>query len=171
MAHAPFFSRIGVSSGAMPDAEAAFVAILAQVHPQQFKACELMHGDHCLFDYTRTRTFYDMDCFIACVTAHADELVHRLEKTRLFCEFRSAMRPDVPRVLLLLLYLKGFMLKREARVRIEDGAAFKQAVGDVFLSKKEKMAVAEMYNGNHFGADDYCVLYDAVFSHGQIDPQ
>lgn len=171
MAHMPFFDQIGVSPGAMPGDEAAFTAILAQVHPRQFMACELARGDRCLFDYTRTQNFYHVDCLIACVVAHTESLMQKIEHVRLFGEFRKTLRPDVPPALLLLLFLKGFMLKRDAPVHIENGATFRQTAGSVFLSKKEKMDVAEMFNGDHFGADDFGALYDALFCRGQIDPQ
>lgn len=171
MAHLAFFHQLGVSPDAMPQEEAAFIAILAQTSPQHFVACEKARGDHCLFDYTRTQNFYNVDCLIECVIEHADEIVTRIQRVPLFCEFKATLRPEISSVLLLLLFLKGFMLKRSAPVQIEENEKFKQAAGDTFLSKKEKMAVAEMFNGDHFGADDFGALYDAIFCRVQIDPQ
>jgi hypothetical protein len=171
MAHLPFYMQLGVSPDAMPAAEAAFVAILAQVHPTQFRKCELAHGDRCLFDYVRTKEFYHVGCLISCVSVHAGVLMERMERVPLFCDFRCALRAEAPATLTLLLFFRGFMLKRSADVRIEEHEAFKEAAGDVFLSKKEKMAVADMFSGERFGPDDFDAVYAALFCRGQIDPK
>lgn len=171
MAHLPFFAQTGVSPDAMPATEAAFVAILAQVHPSQFRRCELAHGDSCLFDYVRTKEFYNVGCLISCVSEHAKVLMERMERVRLFRDFRGALRVDAPATLTLLLFFRGFMLKHSADVRIEEHDAFKDAAGDVFLSKKEKMAVADLFSGERFGPDDFNEVYAALFCRGQIDPQ